>query len=50
MTIEKIHNLYAEIVRHEEWIHCNRHDAEGVKERREWIKECEDQIENLKEE
>ena len=32
---------------HEQWIRGNKHDSEGVKEHREWIEECEQELEKV---
>ena len=35
------------IASHEQWIKSNSYDSEGVKERREWIEECQQELKQL---
>lgn len=44
---EKIKALYAEISSHEQWIQANSIDYDGVKERREWIQDCQRELAQL---
>lgn len=33
---------------HEQWIQTNSYDSEGVKERKEWIDECQQELRQLR--
>lgn len=48
--VEKISKLRSDIEMHEQWISNNSYDADGVKDRQEWIAECEAEIETLESE
>lgn len=44
---QKVAQLRCRISDYENWIATNRRDVDGVKDRREWIAECEAEIEQL---
>lgn len=48
METNTVNNLLAQIAVHKQWIQNNRYDADGTKERYEWIQECQDLLDKLR--
>lgn len=46
-TATRKQQLSAQIHEHQQWIQSNRFDSEGVKERQEWIEECQQELDSL---
>lgn len=46
--LSEIHKkILVQISEHERWIQANCYDADGAKERKEWIEECQNLLVNL---